>query len=286
MPKILVTGALGNVGGYLVEEGLKRGFSIRAADINPEKIGLRFGSQVESVYFDFTKPETFERALSDVDFIFLMRPPHLGKPEDLAPFIQSVAAQKSLQLLCFLSLQGIEKNPVPPHYKIERMIEAANINYCHIRPSFFMQNLSGVHAFEIKHFSQIYVPVGKAKTSFIDANDIAETIVTIFNNPEKHCGKAYTLTGSVALNYKEVSRLLSRELGREIEYNRPSLLSAYLYWRNIRKLDKSYAQVMIMLYIMTRLGVAATSNSEVEALLGRKPTNFETFIKKNISIWQ
>ena len=62
---------------------------------------------------------------------------------------------------------------MPPHHKIEKYIEQAGLPYCHIRPSFFMQNISGVHAFEIKHFDRIVVPVKAALTSFIDAEDIA-----------------------------------------------------------------------------------------------------------------
>lgn len=91
----------------------------------------------EAVLFDVTKPSTFPAALQDVDRVFLMRPPHLGDPKALKPLIDALQKQKRIQLVSFLSLLGVEKNPIPPHHKIEQYIEQAGLPYCHIRPGFF-----------------------------------------------------------------------------------------------------------------------------------------------------
>lgn len=172
MGKVMVTGALGNVGGYVVKYLLENGESVVCADISIEALSKKFTNKTINVYFDFTDPSTFTKALDGVDRVFIMRPPHLGKPEDLKPFIDALKNKGNIQLVSFLSLIGIENNPIPPHYKIEKYIEKAELPFCHIRPSFFMQNISGIHAFEIKEFNRIVVPVKKAFTSFIDAEDI------------------------------------------------------------------------------------------------------------------
>lgn len=286
MSKVLVTGALGNVGLHLVNKAEAQGFKVKAAGTRPEALDRQFGASVETVYFDFTNPATFSEALDAVSLVFLMRPPHLGKAEDLKPFIDALAKQPGLKLVCFLSLQGIEKNPIPPHYKIEKMLEAAKLPYCHMRPSFFMQNLSGIHAFEIKHLNQIFVPVGKAKTSFIDAEDIALAICEAFKQPERHKGKAYTLTGPEALSYYEAAEIFSRCLNKPVGYSKPGFYMAFRYWTQLRQIDKAYAKVMVMLYGMTYLGTAATVSQELEGLIGQKATTLEGFIQKNIEAWQ
>jgi uncharacterized protein YbjT (DUF2867 family) len=181
MGKVLVTGALGNVGGYVAKYLIQNKQSVVAADINTEALASRYGQNAQCVYFDFTDKATFELAMDGVDRVFLMRPPHLGKPEDLYPFIDALKQKGGIRLICFLSLIGVENNPVPPHHKIEKFIERAGLPYCHIRPSFFMQNLSGVHAFEIEHFDRIIVPVGKALTSLIDAEDIGEITAKVLS---------------------------------------------------------------------------------------------------------
>jgi len=227
---VMVTGALGNVGRYVLESLLSMGEQVVAADINLEKLNAAYEkvNNVKSIYFDFTDSKTFDTALKNVDRVFLMRPPHLGKPEDLLPFIQAMA-RSNIKLVSFLSLMGVENNPVPPHHKIEKFIEQHNLPYAHIRPGFFMQNISGVHALEIKEQNQIFVPAGKSKTSFIDAKDIGLSIATVLHSPEKYKNTSHTITGPESLDYYQIAEILSEVLGRKIKYTKPS----YLKYRSV-----------------------------------------------------
>lgn len=286
MGKIMVTGALGNVGGYVARYAMENGEQVKAADINVEALKTKYGEAVESVYFDFTDPGTFSAALEDVDRVFIMRPPHLGKPDDLKPFVDALKARGGIRLVSFLSLIGVENNPVPPHHKIEKFIEQAGLPYCHIRPSFFMQNISGVHAFEIKHFDRIVVPVKNALTSFIDAEDIGEITAKVLCEPEKHKNKGYSITGPEAIDYWKAAEILSKELGRKITYANPKPSLAKRYWINVRGLDKEYSTVMGMLYMMTRMGTAKEVTTVFEDVMGKKPQTFEQFVRKNLSAWE
>ena len=286
MAKIMVTGALGNVGSYVAKYAIKNGQEVVVAGMNMEGLYKKYEGNASCVYFDFTDSNTFQNALKDVDRVFIMRPPHLGKPEALKPFIDALKLQGNIKLVCFLSLIGIENNPIPPHYKIEKFIEKTGIPYCHIRPSFFMQNISGIHSFEIKYFDRIVVPVKKALTSFIDAEDIGEITAKVLSEPEKHKNKAYSITGPEAIDYYYAAKILSEELGRNIVYanTKPSL--AKKYWIDIRGLDKSYSTVMGMLYMMTRMGTAKKITSVFEEIMAKKPQTFIEFVKKNLASWE
>lgn len=280
--KILVTGASGNVGQYVIQNLLTYNETIVAAGTNTQKLRLMFNDEVEVVEFDFTRPETFDNALKDIDRIFLMRPPHLGKPTDLYPFLEAVK-KHSIKLIVFLSLMGIEKNTIPPHYKIEKKIEELGIPYAHIRPGFFMQNISGIHAEEIKLKDMIYVPAGNSKTSFIDASDIGHAIALILHNFEQHINTKYTLTGSEALDYHQVAKILSHVLGRTIIYAKPSYFKYRSYYINHRKLDKAYVNVTVALYFMTRMGTAKMITNDFFKLVGKEPNRFEDFVRNNIT---
>lgn len=286
MGRILVTGAFGNVGKYVAQYALKNGQKITVAGTHPETLTKMFGDRAKIARFDFTDPSTFRDVLDDVDRVFIMRPPHLGKPEDLKPFIDALKSKGGIKLVCFLSLIGVENNPVPPHHKIEKYIEQADLPYCHIRPSFFMQNISGVHAFEIKYFNRIVVPVKKALTSFIDAEDIGEMTAKILSEPQLHQNQGYSITGSEAIDYWNVAKILSKELGREIIYTNPKPSFAKKYWITVRGLEKEYCNVMGMLYMMTRLGTAKKVTPVFEQVMGRKAQTFQQFVKKNIGSWQ
>lgn len=286
MGRILITGASGNVGKYVAQYALENGQEITVAGTHIDTLAEIFGNEVEIAYFDFTDPKTYKVALKDVDRVFIMRPPHLGKPEDLKPFIDELKNVSEIKLVSFLSLIGVENNPVPPHHKIEKYIEQANLPYCHIRPSFFMQNISGVHSFEIKHFNKIVVPVKKALTSFIDAEDIGEITAKVLSAPESHRNKSYSITGSEAIDYWEVAKILSKELGREIVYSNPEPSFAKKYWIMIRGMEKEYCTVMGMLYMMTRLGSAKKVTTTFEEVMNKKPQTFEQFVRKNLRCWQ
>lgn len=286
MGSIMVTGALGNVGGYVAKHLLLGGQSVIVADLDPPALQKKYGQSAHCVFFDFTRPDTYAAALAGVDRIFIMRPPHLGRPEDLKPFVEALRHKNDLRMVSFLSLIGVEHNPVPPHHKIEKYIERAGIPFCHIRPSFFMQNISGIHAFEIKHFNRIVVPVGKALTSLIDAEDIGEITAKILSEPEKHINRAYSITGPEAIDYEEAAKILSEELHRPIRYANPRPASAMMYWTDIRGLNRPYARIMGMLYMMTRLGTAKRTTNTFEQVMGKKPQTFRQFVQKNASSWQ
>lgn len=280
--KILVTGASGNVGRYVISGALEQGLSVKAAMRTSNKCPE--SKDIEVVDLDFTKPETFSSALAGVNAVFLMRPPHLGKAEDLYPFIDATAAS-DIDCIIFLSLMGIEKNPMPPHYKIEKYIEKSGMPYVHIRPGFFMQNLSGIHAEEIKKRGEIWVPAGYSKTSFIDAKDIGTAIAFILKNLGGHLGRAYTLTGSEALDYDDIAKCLSDVLGIAIAYRRPSLLGYRKRYIKERGLDPNYVNVTVALYIMTRLGTAKHITDDFIKLVGRAPRTFEEFARDSMDAW-
>jgi uncharacterized protein YbjT (DUF2867 family) len=215
--KILVTGASGNVGSYVVKELLNRGDQVKAAGTDASKLEKMFESRVEAMPFDFTDRDTYDKVLENVDRVFLIRPPHLGKPEDMYPFIDAMKAH-NIKLVSFLSLMGVENNTIPPHHKIEKYIEKSGIPYAHVRPGFFMQNLSGIHSVEIREKDEIYVPAGKSKTSFIDAADIGLATAVLIHDPERYRNTAHTITGPEALDYFQVAEILSRVTGRKITY--------------------------------------------------------------------
>jgi uncharacterized protein YbjT (DUF2867 family) len=279
--KVLVTGASGNVGSFVVKELLARGEKVVATTTNIEKINKLFDNQVEPVFFDFMDKNTFNKALEGVDRVFLMRPPHLGKPEHLYPFIDAMKAH-DIKLVSFLSLMGVERNTIPPHHKIEKYIEELEIPYAHVRPGFFMQNLSGVHSVEIREKNEIFVPAGKSKTSFIDAADVGLATAILLHEPEKYKNTAHTITGSEALDYFQVADRLSKVVGRKITYANPGYLKYRHYYINKRGLDKTYVNVTLALYFMTRMGTAKEITKDFYELSGKKPRTLEEFAKDNI----
>ncbi|MDQ3004953.1 MAG: SDR family oxidoreductase, partial [Chloroflexota bacterium] len=274
-PPILVIGALGNVGAEVVKQLLSRGGQVRASDINEEKVKERFGSSVEAVCFDFTDHKTYETTFRGVEKMFLLRPPHITNiKRDMYPCIDA-AKRAGVKHVVFLSLIGIENTKYVPHYKVETYLKEVNMQTTFLRCSFFMQNLNTTHRKEIKERNEIFVPVGNAKTSFIDVRDIG-AVAALALTQEGHTGKNYDLTGSEALDYWQAANILSDVLGRKIVYRNPNPIH-FLVETTRRGTQFMFALVMTSLYTSTRFGMAEITTDEVEKLTGNKPITFRQY---------
>jgi uncharacterized protein YbjT (DUF2867 family) len=238
---------------------------------------------VETVRFDFTNPKTYEAAFKGVEKMFLMRPPQITNiKRDLVPSIDA-AKRAGVKHVVFLSLIGIENMKHVPHYKVETYLKEVDMQTTFLRCSFFMQNLNTTHRKEIKEGSEIFVPVGDAKTSFIDVRDIGAAAAVILTG-EGHAGKNYDLTGGEALNYREAAEIMTEVLGRTIRYRNPNALH-FLVETVRRGIPFTFALVMTMLYTSTRSGMADIVTHELENLTGRKPISFRQYVMDYRDSW-
>ncbi|HSL43980.1 MAG TPA: SDR family oxidoreductase [Anaerolineales bacterium] len=280
---ILVTGALGNVGAAVVNHLLEKGYTVRVGDIDLGKLKERFGDSVEAVCFDFSDPTTYEATFRGVQKMFLMRPPHVTNiKRDMYPSIDA-AKRAGVNHVVFLSLIGIENAKYVPHYKLEQYLQKIGLQTTFLRCSFFMQNLNTTHRKEIQERSEIFVPVGKAKTSFIDVRDIG-AVAAVTLTKEGHAGNNYDLTGSEGLDYWEVAQIMSEVLGRKITYRNPNPLS-FLIETVRRGIPFRFAVVMLGLYTSTRFGMAEPITNEVERLTGRKSITFRQYAQDYRDAW-
>jgi len=282
-PSILVLGSLGTVGAEVVESLIARGMRPRAADRRPERVAARFGAAVDAVRFDFTDPSSFADAFAGIDSVFLVRPPRLARPKrDMFPALDAAKAA-GVRTVVFLSLIGVEENRLAPHGKIEDYIKASGFGHAFLRCSFFMQNLGGAHRAELRDRDELFLPVGDAKTAFIDARDIGEIAAKAL--VETGTGNAaWDLTGPEAIDYREVARIFSRELGREIRYRAPSPL-AYFLRRLGAKESFMFALVSTWLYANTKRGMAERVTDEAGRLLGREPRTLTEYVRDHRRLW-
>ncbi len=228
----------------------------------PVRIGVRdvtshpFETEelVTPVQFDFLKRETWSSALAGAQKLFLVRPPAISNVKEHINPMLDLAAKTGIEHVVLLSILGAEKNPILPHHRIEKHLEATGLPYTFLRASFFMQNLSTTHRDEIRDQHVIAVPAGNGKTSFIDVRDIAAVAAKVLTEPG-HEGRAYDLTGAEALSYGQVAKILSAQLGRRVTYTKPSLL---WFVRRMRAESGSigYALVTAGIYTTARLGMA------------------------------
>ncbi|MHC5292890.1 NmrA family NAD(P)-binding protein [Listeria welshimeri] len=282
METILIIGGTGNIGYPLIEALTKKknvNLVVGAHNVENAKKKLAHFDQLEVKAFDFLDASTYETCLKGIDRLFFVRPPELSNPkEDMFPFLEKVKLLQIKQVV-FVSLIGVEKNPMTPHNKIEKKIEALNLPYTFIRPSFFMQNLNTTHLEDIRKHHDLFVPAGKALTSFIDTRDIG-AVAAVCLSKEKYIGRKLEITGAKAISYYQAAEIMSEVLGAPISYSKPSLWK----FRKVmlrRGIPKNFVNVMVMLYFITQLGNAKKVTHVAEKILNREPISFAKYVADN-----
>jgi uncharacterized protein YbjT (DUF2867 family) len=278
---ILVTGATGNAGRSAVRSLLAKGYAVRAATRNINRIPSDAG--VEAVPFDFSIPNTLVHALEGVTGLFLVAPPMDPDVHNkLAPFIE-LARDTGLPHLVLLSALGVDKNEEAPLRGLEQTVIDSGIPWTILRPNFFMENFSaGFLAPMIKDQGSIVLAAGDGKTSFVSAEDIARVATVSFD--EGGTGREYSLTGPEALDHGEVAAMISEAIGSTVTYQ---AISEEMMLQGARDqgLPESSVQYLGFLYTAVRSGYCATIYDDVRKVTGKEPMSFRSFVQEKREAW-
>jgi uncharacterized protein YbjT (DUF2867 family) len=275
---ILITGASGNVGREVVKQIAETGAEVRACFQSLNKAAA-VPSGVETVRLDYNQPETVRAALTGVDRVFLVGPPTAELPA-LERMAIDVIKQSHVGQVVKLSAMGGREAIFPrQHAESEDYIQSSGVPYTFLRPNGFMQNMVTYNGPTINTQNAFYGSVGDGRVSHIDVRDVAAVAVkTLTENG--HAGSSYTLTGPEALTNREIARILSGTLGREIRYidlPAPQLKQALL----AAGVPEWSVDALLDLERLYREGKAATVTRDVEQILGRKPIGYSQFLRDN-----
>ena len=280
---ILITGASGNVGKEVLNQIVRRGAPVRAAFQSASKAATA-PSGVEIATMDYNQPDTLHSALNGIDTVFLVGPPtsNLALLERKA--IDEIKRSGVMHVVKLSAMGGRDATFPRQHTDSEDYIRSSGIPHTFVRPNGFMQNFVIYNSSTINGQNAFYGVQGDGEVSHIDIRDVAAVAVKALTE-SGHEGKAYTLTGPVALTNKRIGEILSEDTGREIRYvdlpieqfKQALLASGVPEWS---------ANALIDLQQLYRRGGARAVTDDVERLLGRKPISFEQFSRDYVSAFQ
>lgn len=282
MSRIVVTGALGNVGGAVASSLIHAGANVRLADWMAASLHDSF-PEIDCAHLDFYDDTTFDASLEGVEKVFLIRPPAISRVGPTLNRYVDAAASHDVRHIVFSSVAGAESNWVLPHHRIERHIQRSGVPWTMLRPGFFSQNLATSYQRDIVEDDLLFVPAGHGQVAFLDARDIGDVAAEVITG-EGHSGRGYHLTGPEALTFHEVSQLLSLVLGRSIRY-KPATIPAYLRHLTGRDVPARQALVQAVLHSGIRRGDAAVVTDAVQRLLGRRPRTLRRYIEDHSALW-
>ncbi len=279
MNKILITGASGNIGTPLVEALRLQGADF---EIMRSKADATGAVRVAS----FSDASGLQSAFRGIDTLFVLLP---LVPNKLELAINVANAAKAAGVKHIVRSSGAGADPQAafalPKLQgtIDRVFQDTGIATTFLRPAGFMQNYSGFMAGMVKA-GTVYGATADAAQSLIDVRDIAAVAATTLTNPQKHAGKAYTLTGGEALTDSQRVQILSEVLGRTVSFvevsqeaGRASMVQMGMPEKIVEWLDSLNAIVSA--------GYAGAISPDVQTLLGRAPIGFRQFANDYKRAW-
>jgi uncharacterized protein YbjT (DUF2867 family) len=227
------------------------------------------------VHIDLVKGTGVDAALAGVDGAFAFAPPgYTNQDALLIPFWEA-AKSAGVTKVVMMSAMGADASDETPMRKAELALERSGLSWNVIRPNWFMQNFHTFWLHGITMQNAILLPVGDAKTSFIDARDIAAVAATLLTTTS-HENQAFDLTGGSSLTHADVASILSDTLEREIRFQdvtpdqlRPGLLAAGL--------PADYVEFLLLILSYLKAGYAERVTPHVQAITGQAPRTFAQY---------
>ncbi len=274
---ILVTGATGTIGSSTVKALKAKGARFKVGTRSPDKLK---GQGIDTVPFDWDKPETFGPALQGVEKIFLLTPIS-DKQTQYTQALVDAAKKAGVKHIVKLSVIGADAEPGIAlgrmHGEGEKAIQKSGIAWTLLRPTYFMENFINYYGVDPKKDATVYLAHGTGKAVWVDGRDIGEVAAAVLT-AKGHEGKVYELTGPEPLGDGEVLAFLGEALGHKYTYVPVPEEAA----RKALK-DMGVPQWMIDGYAeldaMIRNGWAATPATGVKDVLGRPPRSFKEYAK-------
>ena len=110
-------------------------------------------------------------------------------------------------------------------------------------------------------------PAGEGRVAAVAREDIAEVAALVLLDPGVHRGKAYELTGPIALTLSEVAANLSKRFGRNIQFHNETLDEAYAS-RSQSGVEKWQVDAWVSTYMAILAGEFAHVTDDVAKLTG------------------
>lgn len=285
IPKILITGATGQVGSKTIEFLLSgSGIEIVAAVRSSEKAASFIVKGLSTVILDFDDETTHLSALEGVDRMFVVT----GYTVDMLRQSKALldnAKKAGVKHIVHLGACGRNDTTVAHwawHQLVERYIEWCGFSFTHLRPETFMQNVLSYGGKKAIENGVIKAYVEGARLSWVDTGDVAQVAALALTNPEVHSGKTYRL-GYDAITYSDMAALMTSIIGKPFRYE-PLAPEVFLHAMQNAGAEMAYMGCVYdhwKRYAAGTIPGADDTFDNFPEITGKQPTKWIDFIEKH-----
>ncbi len=272
---VLVSGATGRMGGFVVNALLDAGVSVRALTRVPEQADLP--AEVEVVAGDFTQADSLESVLAGVESVFLL----WTAPMNAAPaVVEQLAA--SPRHVVYLSAPLRTPHPffqqpnsmAQAHAEMEALLSNAGLDLTIIRPGMFASNAQFWWGPSIAAGQAVRWPFGAVETAPIDERDVGEVAARLLLGGPR--GGDHVLTGPEPISQARQVQVIGEVLERAIDF--VDLSPDQFRQETAQSWPAPVVDMLLNAWAASE-GHPAYVTSSVQEILGRPARNFRAWVR-------
>jgi len=282
---ILVTGATGFLGGYVVEKLVQAGIDqvkcFVRADSRTEKL-QKLG--VELSYGSFEEYGSFVEALNGVKTIVNVASLGFGHAQGIVRGCEEAGVERGIFFSTTAVFTTLNAQTKIVRLEAERLIKESSLKYTILRPSMIYGSNRDRNMCRLIKYLRMspVIPVfgsGQFLQQPVYVEDLADAVVAVLNN-EPTINKQYNLAGAKPLTYNQVIDTTCKALNRSVmKLHIPVGISVKLlgFYESVSKKPRFKAEQVLRLNEHKDFDI-----KEAVADFGYDPLDFETGIKKEI----
>lgn len=291
---ILVTGATGQFGSKAIDHLLDKGVNAseiaalvrdaaKAQSLKDKGIELRVG--------DYTEYDSLVKAFQGVDKLLLVSSNDRGTVENRTAHHISVikaakdAKVKQIVYTSFVRKPKFKESAIAAfqnsHVQSEQFLKDSGIDYTILQNGIYLEMIPIFAGGKVAETGIIMFPAQDGKASWVLREELAEATAYVLTT-KGHENKIYPLTNTESVSFEEIAKELSGTLGKEIQYQSPSVDEFESTLKQFGVPDL-YIGMFTMWALAQAQGALDLDDATLASFLGRKPTTVKQFIKLGYS---
>lgn len=284
---ILITGARGNFGTATISYLLKTGISpslisglVRDKQntdgLTGKGVSVKIGNY--DIYFSLVE------AFKGVDKLLLVSGPDVENRLKQQENVVNAAKEAGVKHIIYTSVQRTNETVNSPlyfishsHIETENLIKASGLLYTILRNNLYLDVLPTLLG---KRFLDmgVFLPTGNGKTAFALRNEMAEAAANVLTS-EGHENKEYFIGNSENISIQEITDILSGVTGKKLAYTNPPM-EVYIETLSKAGVPMEFIKMLAGFAAAINNGEFESGKTDLEMLLGRKPTSTKAFLEE------
>ena len=286
MSKILVTGATGQLGSYLINKLLEKVSpqEITALVRDKNKAEALRNKDVQIIVGNYDDRASLVKAFKGIDKLYFISSSEMMNRVEQHENVVNSAVEAKVAHIFYTSVQRRSEDVSSPsaiitndHVKTDEIIKQSELTYTILKHGLYSDILPLFMGDKVIETGTVFLPAANGKAAFASRKDMAETGAILLTT-NGHENKTYEISGVDSLSFQDIAGILSELSGKSIQYISPS---PEQYVDQLRSYD--VPEQMIQGATNLCLGIAQAEfdfpSHDLENILGRKPETVKEFLK-------